>query len=185
MIAIKKAHTTEHLQGILELQALNLKDNLPDEIGRTEGFLTVQHSMELLKEMNDHLSHIIAVDGETVVGYALSMVHEMNEQLPVLQPMFETLQAITYKGQPLYLSSFYIMGQVCIAKEYRGQGLLKALYEKHRTCYASRFDYFITEVSKRNTRSLHAHLKSGFQILHEYTDDTDEWCLILWDWTTF
>lgn len=184
MVEIQQAVSAAHLKGILELQKANLKEHLPLSVRTKEGFLTLKHSFDILTEMNELLPHIIALDQGKVVGYALSMVKEMRDRVPALHPMFEKIDQLTYKGHPLAAASYYIMGQVCVDAGYRGKGLFRALYEYHRTAYIQKFDYFLTEVSNSNVRSLKAHQKIGFQTITAYEDDSDHWHLILWDWTS-
>ena len=182
MIITQATHKSQ-LKGILELQEANLRENLDESTRNTEGFLTVSHSLELLEEMNRKIRHIIAIDHDKVVGYALAMSGEMRDRLPVLEPMFQKIDTISFRGKPLKESNYYVMGQICIAREYRGAGLFSGLYEKHRECYANNHHYLITEVSGHNQRSLRAHEKQGFQTILKYRDETDHWHLILWDWT--
>ena len=74
------------------------------------------------------------------------------------------------------------MGQICVAREYRGLGLVKQLYQQHRACYGNQYDFLLTEVATRNQRSLRAHEKLGFHAIHTYHDAMDEWQVIIWDW---
>jgi predicted GNAT superfamily acetyltransferase len=72
------------------------------------------------------------------------------------------------------------MGQVCIAKGYRGQGIFQGLYQEMANQLEPHFEYIITEVSKRNPRSIRAHEKVGFLNVREYTsDDGEEWVILL------
>jgi RimJ/RimL family protein N-acetyltransferase len=75
------------------------------------------------------------------------------------------------------------MGQVCIAKPYRGRGLFKALFQHHKKIYQSQFDLFITEIATRNRRSMRAHEKVGFKVIHIHRDEMDEWNVVAWDWS--
>ena len=75
------------------------------------------------------------------------------------------------------------MGQICVGKDYRGQGVFRQLYLAHRERLSQDFDYCITEVSTSNIRSMRAHQNIGFQVLHTFTDELDEWNIVLWDWT--
>ena len=49
--------------------------------------------------------------------------------------------------------------------------------------YGDRFDFTVTEVAARNTRSLRAHARVGFQTLHVYPDPTtgEDWHVIALD----
>ncbi len=72
------------------------------------------------------------------------------------------------------------MGQVCVAKPYRGQGVFAGLYTLMSQHLRGSFDYLVTEVSMRNPRSLRAHEKVGFTILHEYqSQDGEQWAIIV------
>lgn len=74
------------------------------------------------------------------------------------------------------------MGQICVAKEFRGEGLVKMLYQKHKEVYSSEYDFILTEISTSNHRSLKVHAKIGFQTIYTYRDQLDEWNLVIWDW---
>ncbi|WP_224491110.1 GNAT family N-acetyltransferase [Robertkochia flava] len=181
---IRQACTREDLDGILQLQQENHKDHLSPSEMTTEGFLTVKHTPELLEEMNRELKHIIAVVNKKVVGYALCMTPNLRNRLPVLESMFEKLDGLSFEGSALKDSAYYIMGQICVDKYYRGTGVFTKLYEGHRKFYSGRYDHIITEVSEGNPRSLRAHEKTGFQTLLRYRDTTDNWHLILWNWNS-
>jgi L-amino acid N-acyltransferase YncA len=76
-----------------------------------------------------------------------------------------------------------VVGQVCVAKAFRGTGLLQQCYAFYRNRYATKYDFAITEVAASNTRSLTAHQKCGFQEIARYPGaNGQEWCVILWDW---
>jgi hypothetical protein len=77
-----------NLQGILFLQQANLKQHLSPEEVASQGFVTVVHDMDLMKRLNDREQHIIARDGERVVGYTLAMTRDAREDIPVLVSLF-------------------------------------------------------------------------------------------------
>lgn len=172
------------LEQILVLQRRNLKQELPEEEKRSQGFVTVEHDLAALEQMHALAPSIIAHQGRELAGYALTMPRECRTLMPVLVPMFELFDRLTYRGKPMSDHRFYVMGQVCIDKAHRGKGLFELLYHKHRELYQPRFDFIITEVSVRNQRSLRAHERVGFQTVHTYRDATDEWAVVLWDWST-
>ena len=104
--------------------------------------------------------------------------------LPALGQL-QALEAMILKqsGKALASAPYYVMGQICIAKPFRGQGVFDALYQGHKAHYQSRFELLITEVSVNNARSLRAHERVGFEPIHRYRDDVDEWLIIGWDWS--
>src|SRR5260221_14692205 len=79
---------------ILDLQRANLARNLgPEEIA-AQGFVTVEHTLDLLKQMHAHAPSIIARDEDRLAGYALVMPIECRSFLPILEPMFARLDRL-------------------------------------------------------------------------------------------
>ena len=72
------------------------------------------------------------------------------------------------------------MGQICIDKSYRGQGIFSELYQEMAKRMNGDFDYIITEIASRNHRSLRAHQKIGFETIKTYQiENEEEWVLLL------
>jgi L-amino acid N-acyltransferase YncA len=71
------------------------------------------------------------------------------------------------------------MGQICIDKEYRGQGVFRGLYQFMKTeiCF-SRFSSIITEIDVNNSRSLRAHNSIGFTKIKDYKCGDKNWRLV-------
>ncbi|MBL3658031.1 GNAT family N-acetyltransferase [Fulvivirga sediminis] len=181
-ITTKLADNDEDLLGILDLQRENHLANVSSETKSTEGFVTVKHTLSILRQMNEKASQVIAIDNNKVIGYALVMVKEFKYLLPVLTPMFEAFEDITYKNKKLSDCNYYVMGQVCVAKSHRGMGVFQSLYNKQKKSYSHKYDICLTEVSSSNPRSIRAHEKVGFKTIHTFKDITDEWHIIGWDW---
>jgi ribosomal protein S18 acetylase RimI-like enzyme len=177
-VSYSLSKTTDELRGILDLQQRNLKSKLSsDEIAK-EGFVTLQHDMHILKSMNDACPHHIAKDGERIVGYALSMQKEFREDIELLRPMFQKIDVLAPNV------NYITMGQICIDKEYRGQGIFRGLYQFMQSQLNTKFDVLITEVSKHNLRSLNAHKAVGFENLsyENHPEMLDEWVIVAWNW---
>ena len=170
------------LQGIINLQAANLPVAISAKEAKDQGFVTVQHDLAILTQMNTPYPHIIAKDADQVVGYTLVMERRFGAKIPVLVPMFELINTLHFEGQSLAESTYFVMGQVCVAKNHRGQGVFAGLYQLLAQQMNAHFDYCITEIAKRNTRSITAHAKVGFQNIHEYTAPNGEiWVIVLLD----
>jgi ribosomal protein S18 acetylase RimI-like enzyme len=163
------------LQGILELQRRNLPRTLDAHTAAEQGFVTVEHDLDVLRRMHQLEPSIVARGGGTIAGYALVMPVACRSFIPVLEPMFDRLEGLR--------SRFYVMGQICVDRPWRGRGVFDALYRAHRDHLRARYDLCVTEVSVRNTRSLRAHQRVGFRELQRYRDSTDDWVIIAWDWT--
>lgn len=174
----------DDLRQILALQRENLPVNISAVELEEQGFVTVQHNEPLLTDMNAAEPQVIAKDGDRVVGYALVMLREFSSRIPVLIPMFEMLESLSYKGRKLLESRYYVVGQVCVAKSHRGQGVFDGLYEQHRRQMSDRYDCVLTEIATRNRRSLRAHWRVGFETIHQYTGpDGEGWDIVFWGWT--
>lgn len=172
------AQTAEDLQQILDLQQANQPKNLTSEEIKAYGFITVVHDFSLLERMNAPFPHIIAKADNQVVGYVLVMLPELRTEIPVLFSMFEKIDELTIGGQPMSEFSYFVMGQVCVSKYFREQGIFGGLYQKMASEMKEIFDYIITEIATRNTRSMRAHEREGFQVLLEFNDGLENWVIV-------
>ena len=166
------------LQQILELQQANLARSLSPEQISEQGFVTVEHTLDLLRRMHAIAPSNVAREGESLAGYALVMPVECRSFIPMLEPMFARLEQLGMMRQ-----RFYVMGQICVAAPWRGQGVFDLLYRAHRKYLRTAYDLSVTEVAMRNTRSMRAHQRVGFEIIDRYRDATDEWALLRWNWS--
>lgn len=177
------ASTDHHLQQILQLQKINLPRSLTKEERIQEGFVTVDHDFDTLKKMNTPYPHTIALDGNIVVGYALVMLPAMRDEIEILKPMFEKIDGLLYNSKLLSECKYFMMGQVCVGKEFRGQGVFYKMYDHLKSTTNDDFDFMITEVSDHNTRSLKAHDNHGFEnILNYKAPDGHPWQILLWNY---
>lgn len=175
--------TDDELLQIHRLNQKNLKTNLDDQTQNQEGFVTWLYSLELLKKMHGLSPGVIVKDENTIAGYALTTLKEARSFHPDLDVMFKNLENVQYNGKSLSSHHFYCMGQICVAKEYRGRGIVNMLYQKHKEIYSTQFDFILTEISTSNKRSIKAHQNIGFKTVYRYRDTVDEWDVVVWDWT--
>lgn len=176
MVVYKRASETSELRQILALQEKNIFSSIPSSESKKDGFVTVKHSYEILKKMNDACPHIIAKDGDLVVGYALVMLNEFRDEISILSAMFETANEL------LDDKKYLAMGQVCIRKEYRKQGIFRGMYNFYKEELQNEFDCLLTEVATTNKRSLGAHKSIGFKILKTRVTRDASWELLNWEW---
>ncbi|RMA65772.1 GNAT family N-acetyltransferase [Ulvibacter antarcticus] len=176
MITFDRASTEDELQQILQLQKANLPSAITSEEKENEGFVTVVHDLKLLKAMNDVCQHIIAKESNKVVGYALCMHPKFGDQIVVLKPMFAEI----FKEMN-NTNGWIVMGQICIDKAYRKQGIFRGLYSSMQQAILPEFTTIVTEVDASNVRSLNAHYGVGFKTLTTYEADGKTWALIYLD----
>ena len=181
-VELTRVSSTSEMIGIRDLQALNLKQNITAEEAIEQGFLTASYTIEYLEEMNASSSAIIAKDGDKVVGYALVATKDIRKGHDLVECLFDAIDACEYNGKLLRDVNYVVVGQLCVAKEYRGQDLVQKLYGHFRDSLSSEFTYLVTDVAKANLRSLKAHKKRGFQVINELMYGGFGWDIVLWDW---
>ncbi|MES2149500.1 MAG: GNAT family N-acetyltransferase [Pseudomonadota bacterium] len=183
MITLELGETLADLEGILALQRINHATAVAPEQWAGQGFVTMQYTMAQLQAMCGSYRHVVAKRDGAVVGYALVMLKEHKEAFPFLRDMFESIETGSVRAKPLRDCAYVVMGQVCVAAEWRGQGLARRMYGKLKEQMSADFEFVLTEVSSKNVRSMRAHLDVGFRDIEMQTDVPSEWHVIAWDWT--
>ena len=111
------------------------------------------------------------------------MTKQSKFDIPVLAPMFNIFDTILFKGKIVSAYNYMLIGQVCIDKNYRGQGIFDNCYSVYRKYYCDKYDFAITEIASTNFRSRKAHKRIGFEELHSYlSPDKTEWIVVIWGW---
>lgn len=174
-IVYKRCNTRDELRQILAIQKKNLSTNITANEKRSEGFVTVSHSLDLLFRMNEICPHVIAKSEDSVAGYALCMHPKFADEILVLRPMFKKISSLLGAD-----SSYMAMGQICIDKPFRRKGLFRGLYLHMRDGLKEDYKQIITEVDGENKRSLKAHYAIGFEDLLTYSSGKRQWRLIRW-----
>ena len=106
MIEARPVADEAELAQILELQRSNLARNLDERESAENGFVTVEHTLDVLRRMHALAPSIIAKDGSDLAGYALVMPLECRSFVPVLEPMFRRLEALD-----VFRRRFYVMAR--------------------------------------------------------------------------
>src|SRR5712692_5472621 len=140
MIEAGPVENNRQLEQILDLQRANLARNLSKGEVAAQGFVTVEHTLDLLKRMHAIAPSIVALDGDRLAGYALVMPVQCRAFIPILEPMFARLDSLGMLHQ-----RFYVMGQICVGKPWRGQGVFDLLYRAHRQHLRAAYDFSVTE----------------------------------------
>jgi GNAT superfamily N-acetyltransferase len=179
---IKLVDSDEELRGIRDLQEANLPKNLSPEEAAQEGFVTASYTVEFLKVMHEAHPSVIAKAGDRVVGYALVATKEVRHQHDLLSGLFDAIDRIHCQGQPLAERNYVVVGQLCVGKGYRAQGLASRMYEFYRESLQDRFDSCLTDIVQSNRRSLRAHEKTGFRVVGTLEYGGVGWDVVMWDW---
>ena len=183
MLTTKLVTTDNEIEQIAALSNANLSTNISAETKAREGFVSWVYDPPILTALHSIAPSVVVMDGPTLAGYALTLTPECLPTYPAAIDTFNHASTLTHNDRPLAQQRFYLMGQICVAEPYRGQGLVGILYNGHRQFYSSRYDLLVTEISTSNPRSLKAHQKVGFQLIHTHHDLQGQWDVVLWDWT--
>ncbi len=180
-------HLTEsldELRQIKDIQKRHQKETIVPELRERTGFVTAEYDVSLLVKMHELLPAIIAKDGDKVVGYALVTDRRIIGNHDLLDDLFNQINQLSFKGCPLAKTNYTVVGQLCIDRNYGGQGIAQGIYKKYQSQYSGAFEYCLTDVDCKNPRSLRTHLRAGFQIIHKIEYGNAEWDIVLWDWKT-
>ncbi len=184
-ITFTTAKTRDDIAEIIRLQRKNQVKNLDEATIKSEGFVTFEYEIEPLLAMNNAFPHVVAWSDEgQLAGYLISASSTDRGHFEVLDRTFAYFETLEFcekklKGQPMMLT-----GQICVADGFRGQGVFDGLYLKFQALWSPHFEFCLTEISKKNPRSLRAHERVGFRVFHEYSDDVldETWDVVGWDW---
>ncbi len=164
--------TSADFAAILALQKLNHLNFLPEN-ARGDGFLTTFLETPKLENLIAQNGLFIAKSGEELAGYVCSEAWDLSGERQFHLDV-ATLFPLFLRGREIGAGNSRIYGPVCVAAEFRGQGVLAALVEAVRAGYRADFEFILTFIDTKNARSLAAHeRKLGFQIVsHLPYDDT-------------
>ncbi|MFQ3304994.1 MAG: putative GNAT superfamily acetyltransferase [Polaribacter sp.] len=173
MFTYTKVTADKELSEILDLQRKNLFQNLSKDDREEHGFVTIKHTLEILKAMQQACPHTIAKYEGKVVGFALSMTKDFANDIAVLKPMFDEISKL------VSTEKYLVMGQICIAKDFRKQGVFRGLYQFMKTVICLNiFDAILTEIDLKNHSSLKAHESVGFLQLKDFKNENRSWRIV-------
>ena len=182
MITIKLVSDEVELEGIKQLQVLNLHQNVTQSDALLEGYLSAEYSLSFLTEMHHAHPSIIAKHGDKVIGYALVSLKSIRQNHALLTELFDSIDQVSFNGDSLKNANYVVVGQLCVAKDFRGIGISRLLYNYFKENLSSKFQYCITDVATNNLRSLNAHLSIGFIVITSQVYGGINWNVVLWDW---
>lgn len=181
-VLIKRVTEDWEIEGIKALEEANNLVNISREEKEKEGFVTASYSLELLRKMNEIQPSIIAIHEQKVVGYAMVTDKALYGQHTLLDSLFDALVDMNYQGKKLGESKVVLVGQLCVDKPFRGQGLVSKMYDYFKESLINQYDYCITDISEANPRSIRAHEKCGFKIIDTLEYENVKWHIVMWDW---
>ncbi len=147
-----------------------------------QGFLTAEYDLPYLRAMNAAAPSIIAVDQSQVVRYALVATQTIRHGHPFIGALFQAIDPIFFRSQTFDKTPYVVVGQLCVGRHHRGQGLVQSLYQHFRESLQSDYHCAVTDIARENVRSLRAHPNTGFRIAHSIVYEGRVWDVVVWDW---
>lgn len=181
MYTTKFISSEDELRQVAELSRLNSEDHITKDIKEAQGYTSWKYTFEDLKALHEVTPSVVVKDGDKVVGYLLVLVRA---SAAVYEPLVEAIQLFEdrfHKGKPLLSYNVYFLGQTCIDINYRGQGLLRKLYQFHKDNFESGFDFALSAIARDNPKSLAVHTKLGFRTLFTFNEGDLIWDAVMWD----
>ena len=139
-----------------------------------QGFVTLQHEERWLYELADIAPQAVAL-GENpgtaeVVGYSLSASpfalrrrSTSRELCTIYEPFFAMIESLQWRGATLTERDYVLGGQCCVARSFRRQGLMTALYDAQAAALAQKgVSAIATAIDLANEPSVRAHMAAGF-----------------------
>lgn len=166
---------------ILQLHYQYHLDSITPE-DKAHGFVTTPFTTTQLERLVDERGIVIALNEGRVLAYVMAASWTFWSQWPMFTYMEQELPKLNFRGRQLNNTNSYQYGPVCIAREFRGDGLLQHLFECSRQEMMTRYPFLVTFINKKNPRSYAAHTrKIGLEVIHEFNYNGGEFYELAYD----
>jgi GNAT superfamily N-acetyltransferase len=129
------------------------------EADRAGGFLTGSFTGPALEAMLTSVPGQVAWHAGTLVGFVVNSRLPPERYPPLVREIVGRLPTLTYRQRALADYRWFFYGPVLVRPAYRGQGLLRRLFEASRRALAGRFELGIAFIARENTVSLALHTR--------------------------
>lgn len=171
----------DDIEGILQLQELNLVSNLKDD-EKGDGFVTTPFEIDQLEALIKEDGIFIALIDNKVVSYVMCASWQYWVSWPMFEYMASFLNTLSYKGQVLTMDNSYQYGPICVSKECRGLGVFEKIFEYARENMNKRYPILVTFINKINKRSYEAHVrKLGLEVITEFEFNNNSFYELVYD----
>jgi hypothetical protein len=156
------------IQGILDLQTLNLYTNIsPTELA--SGFVTTPFTPDLLKELFLQSGVFVSENDGQILGYLLGGDWSFFSQWDIFKVMIDRLPKLEFQNRIITVDNSFQYGPICIDQSIRGSKVFPQLFDLMRLSFAPKFPIGVTFINKLNERSFAAHTrKLELEIIDEF-----------------
>lgn len=160
--------TTKDIHQILALQKQNIFANL-SETEREDGYVTTAFTYAQIREIIGFKGLFVTEMEGTIIAYAFAGSWKYFSQWKIFKVMIASFPKLIFDGKRINTQNTFQYGPICIAKEYRGIGILESIFEKMRLEMLKKYPISITFINKENKRSIFAHTqKLNWDIIDEF-----------------
>lgn len=148
----------DDFDAILHLQKTNTPRSLTEKEKRQQGYIISEMTREHLQRINENVAILVACENGHLIGFVCLTPKTTQPCPPVVAAMLN--EASAQKRHPLLFGKrVFLYGPVCIAKAYRGRGVLRQLFEATKKYLYERYDTGIAFIADDNPHSLAAHVQ--------------------------
>ena len=184
MVQARKG-TKKDIPGILSLQERNLYSNLTAQ-ERKNGFVTTPFTVQQLEDIIQLNGLFVAADKENhIIAYLFAGDWAYFQQWDIFQLMVSRFPSLSFQDRKITTQNSFQYGPVCIDINYRGQGILQAIFEEMRLAFIEEFPISITFINQVNAVSTKAHTqKLGWKIIDRFEFNNNAYFGLAFDMTT-
>lgn len=153
---IYRAATEADAPAIAELANQHTYQQLNAE-ARESGFLTGNFTVPALQAMLASVPGQVAYQQHELVGFVVNSRLPVERYPPLVQQLVALLPTLHFRQRPLADYRWFFYGPVLVQPAYRGQGLLRHLFENNRRALAGQFEVGVAFIAAENAASLHVH----------------------------
>ncbi|MEE3717785.1 hypothetical protein V2H45_13670 [Tumidithrix elongata RA019] len=157
MIATRIAVTSD-IDGILDLQSVNLYTNLSDA-ERLEGFVTTPFTPDQIRSLIAQTGVFVAEQEGKIDGYIFAGSWQFFSQWEIFPFMVSRFPNLSFQGKQITVENTFQYGPICIDRRLRGSGVFLQLFETMRSNFSTRFPMGVTFINRLNQRSFEAHTR--------------------------
>ena len=169
------------IQGVLDLQKLNLVSNLTDE-EKKSGFVTTPFSVEQLTYVIANEGLFIAKVNNKIIAYIFAESWDFFSQYPIFEYMISLFPKLTFLDFEINSTSSFQYGPICIDKKYRGKALINLLFEFMRIHIVKRYPLSLTFINKTNVPSYKAHTeKLKWTVISDFQFNNNDYYILGYD----
>jgi uncharacterized membrane protein len=124
----------------------------------------------------------IVKDNNKIIAYLCAESWDFFSQYPIFEYMISLFPKLNFLDFEINATTSFQYGPICIDKNYRGQGLLKLLFEFMRFHIVKRYPLGLTFINKTNIPSYKAHTeKLNWTVIGDFQFNDNNYYILAYD----